>query len=696
MGALPCERPHGQQLHPRRGAGQGRGTRRCAAAASFAAVLDAYRVAGTSVLSDGCATIGGVFALIQGSRQPWRVSRGRVSIDMLLRSFSVKNYKSFAQSPVLKFGPGLNAIVGTNNAGKTALLEAMTLGFAAHPHRSEKSLPDAESRPEPASEVRFEFEFARDEIERFFQHRFDEVWFWTRPSFRGDTNKALQEILSMDRFCFSGTCRRHPDDNWLVLAGVPYGDAPASPDEAGTYIRCKTRPVVSSPGNKSAQFPHEKELGSQLLPIFRGRIFRFKAERLNLGSGGIGVSSALNSDARNLVEVLSTLQANPVAFEQYNEAVRRVFPGITRVTLVPVSNVNKEIRIWTGSPSSRRQDLAIPLSEAGTGVGQVLAMLYVVLSAEQPHVLLIDEPNSFLHPGAVKELMAIFRENDRHQYIVSTHSPGLLDAARPSYVHLLKWQDGETKVRTVDPRDLDDQRLLLSEVGASLSEVFAADAILWVEGPTEAQAFPLILERLGGGKARTAILPVLHTGDFAAGQRTRSLQIYKRLSKGVGLVPPAVGFLFDRESRQPKELEALRRDGKVHLTERKMFENYLLWPEAIAEVLGRALVRAEIEDKKVSVEDVVECLETFPGQPCQRSRDLVAWERDVDGGRALQHVFSSISEEGLPYDKIRHGYELTKEILATQPERLAPLADEIRGAWGGASAPTAVVAANRV
>jgi hypothetical protein len=37
-----------------------------------------------------------------------------------------------------------------------------------------------------------------------------------------------------------------------------------------------------------------------------------------------------------------------------------------------------QISIWPLDPNSERDDLVIPLSEYGTGIGQVLALLYVL------------------------------------------------------------------------------------------------------------------------------------------------------------------------------------------------------------------------------------------------------------------------------------------------------------------------------
>ncbi|MGB3420827.1 MAG: AAA family ATPase [Dolichospermum sp.] len=59
---------------------------------------------------------------------------------MYLSKFQLFNYKSFQDSGLLEFTPGINIIVGQNNAGKTALLEALTLNFSDVPHRSIKTL----------------------------------------------------------------------------------------------------------------------------------------------------------------------------------------------------------------------------------------------------------------------------------------------------------------------------------------------------------------------------------------------------------------------------------------------------------------------------------------------------------------------------------------------------------------------------
>jgi AAA15 family ATPase/GTPase len=60
---------------------------------------------------------------------------------MLISSIEISNYKGFRKSGEVKLTSGFNVIVGQNNAGKTALLEALALQAPSKPHRSLKTIP---------------------------------------------------------------------------------------------------------------------------------------------------------------------------------------------------------------------------------------------------------------------------------------------------------------------------------------------------------------------------------------------------------------------------------------------------------------------------------------------------------------------------------------------------------------------------
>lgn len=167
-------------------------------------------------------------------------------------------------------------------------------------------------------------------------------------------------------------------------------------------------------------------------------------------------------------------------FQDYNALVHRIFPSIYEVSICPSEKIadHLEILVRTDEPDSRRMDLAIPLNECGTGVGQVLAMLYVAMTAQYPQVIIIDEPSSFLHPAAARKLIECLKAYPQHQYIISTHSPEILRAADPHTLIFIKWERPASIIQVLDANNLDDLRKLLMDVGAKPSDVFGADRVL--------------------------------------------------------------------------------------------------------------------------------------------------------------------------------------------------------------------------
>jgi hypothetical protein len=419
--------------------------------------------------------------------------------------------------------------------------------------------------------------------------------------------------------------------------------------------------------------------------IARGRIYRFLAERLNVGSCGRNHSSLLLPNAANLPEVLGLLQGeNPELFNRFNHYVSIVFPQIKRIAILQGRDV--EIKVWHIDPSTYRNDLSFPLSACGTGVGQVLSILYVVLTAHSPRVIIIDEPQSFLHPGAAKKLIEILREIGRsknfpqHQYIVSTHSPTIINSAEPTAVVMLQYTEScETKVSVMNSEDTQELKSLLDEVGVRLSDVFGMDKILWVEGPTEEKCYPLIIKNILKRPFRgIQILAIKNTGDLEGKRAHIIFDVYDRLSGSQNLFPSAIGFLFDRELRTTQEMGELQKRSlnPVKFLPRRMYENYLLNPEAISSILN-ALDNSQ-ENPPITISEVSLLLNQIKNDkaylPKEASDDNFVkpgWiDVHIDGAKALKDVFSKLSESRVEFSKTRDSLKLTEWLIENQPESL--------------------------
>ena len=67
---------------------------------------------------------------------------------------------------------------------------------------------------------------------------------------------------------------------------------------------------------------------------------------------------------------------------------------------------------------------------------------------------------------------------------------------------MVRATDSESVLEVMDPSNAKHLQTYLSEIGASLSNVFGADNILWVEGQTEEECFPLILKKIANRSLR--------------------------------------------------------------------------------------------------------------------------------------------------------------------------------------------------
>ncbi len=606
---------------------------------------------------------------------------------MLITSFQISNYKCFANTDEYKLSPGFNVVVGVNNVGKSALLEALSLTFGSRPYRSPSQ--SRFSTNDPKSLIRLTVSMTGLELKDALLQRVVREMPVTRTQVspaqaQAQADATLKALLESPSIKFS--FQRDSENNILepqLLAHPAFPDAPDKYDlQYSLDVRAADDKIVVTNASSSTS----KALGQfcyKVARYFSSQLYGFRAERLNVGECTRGVSAILKPDAGNLPEVLHVLQTRrPGRFETFNECVRLIFPSIrfVNVRFHAAKTDILEIVIWTTDTPLDRDDLAVPLAESGTGIGQVLAILYVVTSSDAPRCIVIDEPNSFLHPAAAKKLIQILRSYPQHQYVVSTHSPEIIRTADPDALIRLRWHEAKAAIDVVPARALDQQREILAELGVALSDVFGADSILWVEGPTERECFPRIRQQLCKDTLLgTSIVPMHATSDFESKRVPAStvFRLYTKLSQGTALMPPAVGFIFDAERRSEREIQDLVREsgGRARFLRRRMYENYLLHPGAIAAVLNSLPTFASQSVSESKVSDWFRKCGTDPTRGgCEASGDPFRdanWVSKVDGGRLLRELFAGLSDSREKYEKVTHGLALTDWLLSHSPEALA-------------------------
>jgi putative ATP-dependent endonuclease of OLD family len=147
-------------------------------------------------------------------------------------------------------------------------------------------------------------------------------------------------------------------------------------------------------------------------------------------------------------------------------------------------------------------DFDISATELGEGIQNVLVLAIVKAFEERRKhgaILLIEEPEMFLHPQMQRSLYKTLCEIGKsNQVIYTTHSPHFVAVPDYDQVALVRKNDEGTWVRLSGlPMDEKRKEKLRKELDPERNELFFATRALFVEGDTEKLAFPEYARRLG-------------------------------------------------------------------------------------------------------------------------------------------------------------------------------------------------------
>jgi predicted ATPase len=617
---------------------------------------------------------------------------------MYISRFQVWNYKSFLDSNEVEFKRGFNIITGQNSAGKTALLEALAMSFEPVPHLNEITVPFRGAPPSPNSRARISLAISGVELVDLVRSD-PGAYVFPRPRLNPPEPIALG--FNGDQYTMDGVLQRVADLPELTVSVVleksvsgPHTWTTEGMIFAGLYVMDRhpqndqvlATPVgVDSNGRLCTRggpqyIPRNQDIRIWLAMQLTHRIYRFWAERFAIGESAFGASPVLAPNARNLPEVLNVLDGNTARFQRLNELVREVLPQVRHISVRPIGSNQVQIIVWPLNYATEKDYLAIPLNQCGSGVAQVLAILYVVLVSEHSQTIIVDEPQSFLHPGAVRKLIEVLKRFPKHQYIFATHSPTVITASDPATIAMVHTEGGSS-LRSINPTDSKDLQGYLSEIGARLSDVFGADSILWVEGQTEEECFPLILRKIAHRSLMgIAIVGIRETSALQNRDKKKVFEMYRKLSQARTLLPPAIGFVLDEECLTDQQKDDLRRmdPGHVHFLPRRMYENYLLHPAAVASVMNGI---DGFRQTPVTEDEVRQFFNTKRDERDQGAQQLcyfcrgavhvpADWECRIDAAGLLTDAFQQLSETRVSYEKTTHSVAITEWLIENQPAEL--------------------------
>lgn len=433
---------------------------------------------------------------------------------MYIAEIRIENFRLFGADDKafkLALAPGLTALVGENDAGKTAVIDALRLVVGTRdqdvlrvdPVDFHQTTPGGERADQIAIRLTFRGLTTAD------RGAFAE--FLTYETIDGATDTALIVTWVAKRNVKEGSSRRVLPPEWRTGAkgDGPFLDLGARSLLTATYLR----PL------RDAERAMSAGRGSRL-----SQILQYTKEIRDTGNPFNKLA-----DPPDDPTTLSVLGLGDYASHLFGESagIKQARKRLNDEYLKPLSFANDllhaRIGVAGGQEDSLRLrqlleklELALTASadaesahSRGLGSNNLLFMAceLLLLAAESDGfpLLLIEEPEAHLHPQRQLRLMAFLQEQakkqrtdgQRIQIIVTTHSPNLASDLQLDNLALIEGgrafplSEGKTKLSASDYRFL--ERFL----DVTKANLFFARAVLIVEGDAENILLPVIARLIG-------------------------------------------------------------------------------------------------------------------------------------------------------------------------------------------------------
>ena len=196
----------------------------------------------------------------------------------------------------------------------------------------------------------------------------------------------------------------------------------------------------------------------------------------------------LHPDGRNAASVLREIWSRR---EEDGERICEILASIVphTVEVNPKRRGNKLalefLQDWGRSEPVRLE--AFGMSD---GTLRALGLLVAVFQRPAPSVLVIEEPEATMHPGALGAVLDLLRHAGRFtQVIVTTHSPEALDAKwiRNKHLRVVTWDAGVSRVARVSTATRETLRKQLAGAG----ELLRSNALTAARSSPSSEQAPL-------------------------------------------------------------------------------------------------------------------------------------------------------------------------------------------------------------
>jgi hypothetical protein len=411
------------------------------------------------------------------------MTRGEGAVSVQLSGFGISQFRSFGQEVQL-IGPlsKVNLFVGQNNCGKSNVLRFATRHLpgivkAAQAKQFYNAFEDWDrplgTQGAPRLHVlglSFDSEAIRNgELSKLL--------------LKGATNSTANSLI--ERLFESSEFR---DETGIAWIEIEPGSASRSLTCPSTYVdRIRSalsagdwQKLWSTITHQTGGSLNEHHIPETVLEILRKSLSPLESRvvpAIRRVEGG--EQEEIEVNGKGLVEGLARLQ-HPVAERQSDRAR---FTAIQEFLRLVLENDSAQLEIpYTHDRFSVHLDGKIlPLESLGTGIQQVIILAAAAVLLENK-LIAIEEPEIHLHPTLQRRFVQFLLERTSNRYLIASHSAHLLDLDGISAFHVRSADRGTRVARVTSPGG---RALVCADLGYRASDLVQANAIVWVEGPTD-------------------------------------------------------------------------------------------------------------------------------------------------------------------------------------------------------------------
>jgi len=416
---------------------------------------------------------------------------------MYLSKITIENFRCFGSGEdrfEMALQPGLTALVGENDSGKTAVIDALRFALGTSDqewHRIEDSDFNANATPREIRIVcKFEGLSLRDT--RAF------VEYLTYDKENGNEPVLYVHWTAKD----TGEIRRGRSYRRTDVRSGKEGEGPQFDTNARDLLRATyLRPL------RDAQQALSAGRGSRLAQVLQaskmvkdGEVHEDKGAALTVRGHNLSILGI----AKLIDKLLEEQKAVKKTCEQVDAQLKALALNsdpITSIIKIAGADASDDVRI---RQMLEKLDLALGVDgKPGLGSNNLLFMaceLLLLAEEEGNKLLLIEEPEAHLHAQRQLRAMKFLQEQARSegvQVIVTTHSPNLasaIDLGNIVMIHnrrAFSMASGQTELMASDYRFL--QRFL----DVTKANLFFARAVVIVEGDAENILLPTLARLIG-------------------------------------------------------------------------------------------------------------------------------------------------------------------------------------------------------